>query len=67
MGVISAIGNSVPENRQALIGGQTGVSHIELFATRYAQLLPFGEIKISNQLLKEKYASYIVSLLNSGI
>src|SRR4051794_24611236 len=57
MGVISAIGNSVTENRQALIAGKSGVSHIELFDTRYAAMMPFGEIKISNNLLKEKLSA----------
>jgi len=54
MGAISAIGNSVTENRHALVQGKSGIGQIELFPTKYAGILPFAEIKISNQLLKEK-------------
>ncbi|MEO5683491.1 MAG: beta-ketoacyl-[acyl-carrier-protein] synthase family protein [Chitinophagaceae bacterium] len=54
MGCISAIGNSVTENRRALIAGTCGIGPLELFPTRYASLLPFGEVKITNTLLQEK-------------
>jgi 3-oxoacyl-(acyl-carrier-protein) synthase len=54
MGVISAIGDSVDANRSSLIQGKTGIAHAELLSTRYASLLPFGEIKISTASLKEK-------------
>ena len=53
MGVISAIGNSVAENRTALAEGRCGIGSLELFATRYASLLPFGEVKISNTSLQD--------------
>jgi 3-oxoacyl-(acyl-carrier-protein) synthase len=54
MGVISAIGDSADANRSSLIQGKTGIAHGELLSTRYASLLPFGEIKISTPSLKEK-------------
>ncbi|MEO6315793.1 MAG: beta-ketoacyl-[acyl-carrier-protein] synthase family protein [Chitinophagaceae bacterium] len=54
MGCISAIGNSVKENRTALLQGNCGIGSLELFPTKYASLLPFGEIKISNTSLQEK-------------
>ena len=54
MGIISAIGNSVTENHQALVQGNCGIGPLELFPTRYASLLPFGEIKITNDVLKDK-------------
>jgi 3-oxoacyl-(acyl-carrier-protein) synthase len=54
MGIISPIGNSVAENHEALKEGRSGLSSIELFASKYAALLPFGEIKISNEALKEQ-------------
>ncbi|MFT3937047.1 MAG: beta-ketoacyl-[acyl-carrier-protein] synthase family protein [Chitinophagaceae bacterium] len=54
MGAISAIGNSVEENRQSLVQGKSGIGPLELFATKYAQLLPFGEIKITNSDLRKK-------------
>ncbi len=53
MGCISAIGNSVAENRMALMQGKCGIGPLELFPTRYANLLPFGEIKISNPTLQQ--------------
>ncbi|HTL07634.1 MAG TPA: beta-ketoacyl-[acyl-carrier-protein] synthase family protein [Chitinophagaceae bacterium] len=54
MGAISAIGNNVSENRMSLLQGRSGISRLELFNTRYASLLPFGEIKISNNSLQQK-------------
>lgn len=54
MGVISAIGDSVSENHDALLQGKSGIGSLELFPTRYAGLLPFGEIKAGNEVLKQK-------------
>ena len=54
IGIISAIGNSVEENRLALQKGTCGITSVELFETRYAELLPFGEIKLSNESLKQQ-------------
>lgn len=54
IGIISAIGNSVEENRLALQQGKCGITTVELFETRYSALLPFGEIKLSNDLLKQQ-------------
>lgn len=54
MGIISAIGNSVTENRTALTNGKCGIGPLQLFTSRYASLLPFGEINESNDALKEK-------------
>ena len=54
MGAISAIGTSVAENRTALSEGKSGIGSLELFPTKYAGLLPFGEIKLSNTLLQQK-------------
>lgn len=54
MGVISPIGTNVASNRVALKEGRSGLSSIELFETKYASLLPFGEIKITNEFLKDK-------------
>ena len=54
IGVISPIGNSVAENHSALQAGKCGLSHLELFPTKYAELLQFGEIKITNEDLKKQ-------------
>jgi 3-oxoacyl-(acyl-carrier-protein) synthase len=53
MGLISSLGNSVPENRTALSRGKSGIGHLELFQTKYAGVLPFAEIKIETAKLKE--------------
>ena len=58
MGSISAIGSSVTENRMALLQGKCGIGSLELFPTKYASLLPFGEIKITNSFLQEKLQAY---------
>jgi 3-oxoacyl-(acyl-carrier-protein) synthase len=58
MGAVSAIGNSVAENRQALAKGQTGIGTLELFPTKYAAKLSFGEIKLSNQALQDKLKAH---------
>lgn len=54
IGLITPLGNSVAENHTALKEGRSGLSHLELFPTKYAGLLPFGEIKISNESLKQQ-------------
>lgn len=58
MGVISAIGNTVAENRAALIEGKCGMSRLEMFTSRFADALPFGEIKISTEQLKDKLGAH---------
>jgi|ERR1043165_7920955 3-oxoacyl-(acyl-carrier-protein) synthase len=54
LGIITPIGNSVAENHTALKEGRSGLSQLELFPTKYATLLPFGEIKITNDNLKRQ-------------
>ena len=54
IGVISAIGNTVAENRASLIAGKCGMSHLEMFPSKFANTLPVGEIKISTEALKQK-------------
>jgi 3-oxoacyl-(acyl-carrier-protein) synthase len=54
MGIISAVGDSVEANRASLMQGKSGIGHSDLLSSKYAATLPFGEIKISTQSLKEK-------------
>jgi 3-oxoacyl-(acyl-carrier-protein) synthase len=54
MGVISAIGNTVAENHVALKEGKCGITALNMFPSKYAGLLPFGEIKISTATLQKK-------------
>lgn len=58
MGVISAIGNTVAENRVSLTAGKCGMSRLEMFPSKFANLLPVGEIKISTGALQEKLDAY---------
>ena len=53
IGIISPLGSTLEQNHQALIQGKCGITNLELFPTRYAELLPFAEIKIENAQLKE--------------
>lgn len=55
IGIISAIGDSAENNRTALKNSICGISNIDLFDTKYAKLLPFGEIKIDNTTLKKQF------------
>ena len=55
MGVISAIGNSVAENHHALKDGICGIDKkLDLFPTKYAGVLPFGQVQISSAALLKK-------------
>ncbi|HEY4965728.1 MAG TPA: beta-ketoacyl synthase N-terminal-like domain-containing protein, partial [Puia sp.] len=45
MGLISAIGDSVDENRISLQQGRSGISHIRYYETAYAGKLPAAEVK----------------------
>jgi 3-oxoacyl-(acyl-carrier-protein) synthase len=54
MGVISAIGNSVAENRGALTGGKCGITPLEFIDSKFTRRLPCGEIKITTESLKQK-------------
>lgn len=51
MGIISSIGNTVEENRDALIAGKHGISRVENFATKQKDSIWVGEIKHSNDEL----------------
>ena len=50
-GVISAIGNNAQQNLAALRSMQSGVSKITILPTRYAEILPAAEIKLTNEEL----------------
>lgn len=47
IGIITAIGDSVASNRHSLINGISGISKAEHFTSKYADILPFAEIKQS--------------------
>jgi len=55
MGVISAIGNSVAENHHALKTATCGVKkELDLFPSKYAGVLPFGQVPISTEALQKQ-------------
>jgi len=54
IGVISAIGNTVAENRTALQEGKCGITALSLLSSKYAGIMPFGEIKIPTEELKKR-------------
>ena len=54
MGAISAIGNTVAENRLALAAGQCGIRILDRLPSKYSGVLPFGEVAAGTPALKEK-------------
>ncbi len=58
MGVISAIGQSVSENRDALLNATCGISTLQNFPSRFSGILPCGEIKTSTNALQQKLDAY---------
>lgn len=54
LGIISAIGDNVNQNREMLIQGVSGISSLQFCDTRYSGLRPCGEIKHTIPSLKEK-------------
>jgi 3-oxoacyl-[acyl-carrier-protein] synthase-1 len=54
MGIISAIGNNVSENYQALIEGTKGISRISKIETVHKDAIMVGEIAFTNQELEQQ-------------
>lgn len=54
MGIITAIGDSVADNRRSLMRGRTGIGRAQYFQSKYAGILPFAEVKYSTQQLAKK-------------
>jgi len=54
IGVISALGDSVSSNREALKSGKCGISLLEMFSSKYSGQLPCGEIKTDNARLRDR-------------
>lgn len=51
MGIVSAIGNSVDENFNTLVGGRKAITEIENIPTVHAGVIKVGEIKKTNDQL----------------
>lgn len=58
MGIISAIGDGVAENRKALMAGVCGMRTLGLFPSRYSGVLPCGEITLSTEALKDSLQAH---------
>src|SRR5450631_1810206 len=54
MGLISAIGDSVEENRDSLINERSGIGHIRYYHTAHAGKLPMAEVGHSTETLNKK-------------
>jgi 3-oxoacyl-(acyl-carrier-protein) synthase len=54
MGLISAIGDSVEENRDSLQHSRSGIGKIQFYQTAYAGKLPAAEVKYSSEELNIK-------------
>lgn len=54
MGVISAIGDSLADNRRALVHGESGIGFTGPANSRYTGEIPFGGIAFSTAKLKER-------------
>jgi 3-oxoacyl-[acyl-carrier-protein] synthase-1 len=53
-GVISAIGNSIPETLKSFKNHSSGIGKVSLFDTIYKDTLPVGEVKMPNKELAAK-------------
>jgi len=54
MGLISAIGDSVKENRNSLQRERSGIGHIQFYQTAYAGKLPTAEVRHRTEELNRK-------------
>ena len=54
MGVVSSLGMNVSENLSALRQGVSGIAKATYFKSGYTAVLTFGEVKASNEALKER-------------
>jgi 3-oxoacyl-[acyl-carrier-protein] synthase-1 len=54
MGIVSAIGTNVAENLQSLLAQKTGIGRPENLESRLAETHLFGEIKLTNNQLKDE-------------
>jgi 3-oxoacyl-(acyl-carrier-protein) synthase len=68
MGIISAIGRSVQENRESLQQARSGIGRLEHYPTAYAGRLPCAEIKTSTASLnKQLFGSPDPGITRTGL
>jgi 3-oxoacyl-(acyl-carrier-protein) synthase len=56
LGVISAIGNSVPETLRSFHTHTSGIGPLTLFDSIYSDVLPVGEVKLTNEALSQTFS-----------
>lgn len=54
MGIVSAIGQNMEANKQSLVAEKTGIGKASLLQSRLTETHLFGEVKISNEQLKQE-------------
>lgn len=54
IGIITAIGNNANENRASLINSVCGITTKTKYPSKYSGHLPFGEIALTNEALRNK-------------
>ncbi|MBC8033788.1 MAG: beta-ketoacyl-[acyl-carrier-protein] synthase family protein [Chitinophagaceae bacterium] len=57
MGMVSAIGNSIADNRHALMQGTSGISKPQFFSSKYSDI-PMGEVKTDTESLREELGAW---------
>lgn len=62
IGVISSLGNNVQENFSALKSGDTGIGKAMYVNSRYADMMPFAEVRLSTEDLKKNLGLTIILL-----
>lgn len=50
--MITALGDSISSNREALVAGKTGIGKAQFLNSRYTEVFPFGEVPFSTTELK---------------
>lgn len=59
IGVITSLGHTAIENRNALVKGISGIGKSRFVKSKYTDTLPFAEIKIETNSLAEKFNVHI--------
>jgi 3-oxoacyl-(acyl-carrier-protein) synthase len=55
IGIISAVGSTLTENRSALLNGKSGIGFCTNLTSRYARVLPFGAINTDTGEWRDKF------------
>lgn len=68
MGIISAIGHSVEENKTSLLASKSGITTLKHIQTKHSKLIKVGEISLSNaQLTKQLQLSEDNNFTRTGL